>query len=203
MVGLNKKILCFVDEYGTVGDDGFALGCVMVWSRECGKADKAFSDLLPPSVNEVHAAAWKNATLQGLLARFAQTEAPKSLMMINKRIDMAGHARPVLYAHGLIETVKIGVKRFAKAQGIQDTVGNVEVITDANEQNSHPDFMEVIDEARRHDGRFKAVTRVVPLDSAASRVLQLADVVAHTRAWMDKAEISANRLRDTYNIEIL
>lgn len=34
---LNKKVLCFVDEYGTAGDDGFALGCVMVWARECGK----------------------------------------------------------------------------------------------------------------------------------------------------------------------
>ena len=53
MAGLNTKILCLVDEHGTPGEDGFAFGCVMVWSRECGKA---FSDLLPPSVNEVHAA---------------------------------------------------------------------------------------------------------------------------------------------------
>lgn len=203
MAGLNKKILCFMDEYGTPGEDSFAFGCVMVWSRECGKVDKAFSDLLPPSVNEVHAVTWKSPALQGLLARFAQSEAPSSLMMMNKQVGVTADARPVLYAFGLIETVKIGVKRFAKAQGIQDTVGNVEVITDANEQNTHPAFMEVIDEARRHDGRFKAVTRVVPLDSAASRVLQLADVVAHTRAWMDKAGMKANHLRDAYNIEIL
>lgn len=63
--------------------------------------------------------------------------------------------------------------------------------------------MEVIDEARRLYGRFKAVTRVVSLDSAASRVLQLADVVAHSRACMDKAEINANCLRNTYNAGIL
>jgi len=203
MAGLNKKILCFVDEYGTAGDEGFALGCVMVWARECGKVDKAFSDLLPLSVNEVHAVNWKNARLQGLLGQFSQTDAPASLLMFNKRIDVPAGDRPIVYARGLIETVKIGVRRFAKSQRITSNVGNVEVITDANDQNGHPDFARVIEDARVNDGRFRAVTRVVPLDSAASRVLQLADVVAHTRAWIDRAEINARGLRDAYNIEIL
>ncbi len=203
MAGLNKKILCFVDEYGTAGEPGFSLGCIMVWARECGKVDKAFSDLLPASVNEVHAVNWKNASLQGLLGRFSQTNAPASLLMLNKRIDVAAEERPVLYALALIETVKIGVRRFARSQGIVNTVGNVEVITDANEQNAHPAFNKVIEDARLSDGRFKSVTRVVPLDSAASRVLQLADIVAHSRAWIDNAEFNAKGLRDAYNIEVL
>tara|TARA_R110002051_G_scaffold259255_1_gene318586 strand:+ start:1197 stop:1808 length:612 start_codon:yes stop_codon:yes gene_type:complete len=203
MAGLNKKILCFVDEYGTAGEPGFALGCVMVWARECGKVDKAFSDLLPSSVNEVHAVNWKNNSLQGLLGKFSQTDAPGSLLMLNKRADVAAEERPVLYARAMIETVKIGVRRFARSQGIVNTVGNVEVITDANDQNAHPLFDQVIQDARLNDGRFKAVTRVVPLDSAASRVLQLADVVAHTRAWIDNAEFNAKGLSEAYNIEIL
>ena len=203
MAGLNKKILCFVDEYGTAGEDGFALGCVMVWARECGKVDKALSDLLPSSVNEVHATNWKDTSLHSLLARLSQTDISGSLLMLNKRANVAVDARPVIYASALIETVKIGIRRFAKAQGIVNSVGNVEVITDANEQNGHPDFVRAIENARLTDGRFKAVTRVVPLDSAASRVLQLADVVAHSRAWIDSAEVNAKGLREVYNIEIL
>lgn len=203
MTRLNKKVLCFVDEYGTAGDDGFALGCVMVWARECGKVDKAFSDLLPPNVNEVHAVDWSNNSLQSLLGRFAQTDAPGSLIMLNKTIDVAGASRPEIYARAVIETVKAGMKRFGNAQGIRETLGNVEVITDANEQNSDPDFARVIEDARLHDGRFKGVTRVVPLDSAASRVLQLADIVAYTRSWVNKAEMNARGLSEAYNIELL
>lgn len=203
MTRLNKKVLCFVDEYGTAGEDGFALGCVMVWARECGKVDKAFSDLLPPSVNEVHAVNWQNSQLQSLLGRFSQTEAPGSLIMLNKKADVTGASRPEIYARAVIETVKSGMKRFGNAQGIRETLGNVEVIADSNEQNSDDEFYRVIDDARLHDGRFKGVTRVVPLDSAASRVLQLADVVAYSRSWVNKAEINAKGLSEAYNIELL
>lgn len=203
MARLNKKILCFVDEYSTAGDPGFALGCVMVWAKECGKADKAFSDLLPESVNEVHAVNWKNASLQSVLGRYAQTAAPESLLMLNKRSDVAPCDRPEHYALSLIETVKIGAKRFANAQGLGHRFGNVEVITDLNEQNTHARFSELIDHARQHDGRFRAVNRVTPLDSAASRMLQLADIVAHSRAWIDNSEFNAKGLREAYKIEVL
>lgn len=203
MARLNKKVLCFVDEYGTAGDDGFALGCVMVWARECGKVDKAFSDLLPPTVNEVHAVDWSNNRLQSLLGQFAQTEAPGSLIMLNKTIDVTGKSRSEIYARAVIETVKVGMKRFGKAQRIRETLGNVEVITDANEQNGDAEFFRVIEDAQKHDGRFKGVTRVIPLDSSASRVLQLADVVAYSRSWVNKAEFNAKGLSEAYNIELL
>ena len=140
MARLNKKVLCFVDEYGTAGEDGFALGCVMVWARECGNVDKAFSDLLEPNVNEVHAVNLANNYLQSLLGQFAQTDAPASLTVLNKTANVTVDTRPEVYVRALIETVKSGIKRFGQAQGIRDTLGNVAVITDANEQNSHPFF---------------------------------------------------------------
>jgi len=199
---LNKKVLCFIDEYGTAGDAGFALGCVMVWARECGKVDKAFSDLLDANVNEIHAAGLSNNHLQGLLGRFAQTEAPQSLLMLNKQADVTGASRPEIYARALIETVKTGMNRFGRARGIP-AIRNVEVITDANEQNAHPEFHHVIADARQHDGRFKGVTRVVPLDSAASRVLQLTDIVAYSRSWVNNAELNSRGLSEAYNIELL
>ncbi len=47
------------------------------------------------------------------------------------------------------------------------------------------------------------MNRVVQLDSAASRVLQLADVIAHARSWIDRAEENAIGLRERYRIEVL
>ena len=56
MAALNKRILCFVDECGTADDPVFALGCVMAWARECGRANKSLGDLLEPNANELHTA---------------------------------------------------------------------------------------------------------------------------------------------------
>lgn len=202
MARLNKKILCFVDEHGTAGGPDFALGCVIVWSHECGKVDKAFSDLLPATVNEVHAANWKKEGLQGLLHRFAATETPAGVLMLNKKVDVVSDDRPTLYALAIIEVAKIAIKRFGKAQRIPN-IGNVEVIIDANDQNRHENFRAVIDNAKRDDGRFRAVTNVIALDSAASRLLQLADVVAHARTWIHNDEFNAKGLKDTYGIDIV
>lgn len=203
MTRLNKKILCFVDEYGTAGNQGFALGCAILWAHECGKADKAFSDLLPASVNEVHAANWSKPQLQGIMSRFAQTEMPNSIRMLNKASDVFVGDRPEIYAKALVETVKVAVKRFRGGNQVGQQINNVEVLIDINEQNSHPRFAEFIAQARENDGLFKSVTRVVAIDSAVSRMLQLADVVAHSRAWINNDEVNAKGLREAYKIEVL
>jgi hypothetical protein len=204
VTALNKKILCFVDEHGTAGEPSFALGAVLVWARECGRLDKVFSDLLPASANEAHATVWKPSALKALLACLAQGAVPASLVMVNRRGDGVVGGRPKLYARALVETVKVGVRRFADRNRMRSrSIGNVDVIVDVNEQNSHPAFQQLIVAAQREHGRFRAVNRVVQLDSAASRVLQLADVVAHARSWIDRAEENAAGLRERYRIEVL
>lgn len=201
MARLNKKILCFVDEHGTAGDDGFAFGAVFVWAEDCGRADKAFSNVLPPSVNEVHASQWETGGLQRILAAHAQTTAPNSLLMINRLGGVTAGTRPEIYANALIETVKVGLKQFSELQGIPK-IGNVDVITDVNGQNSHEHFDRVIAKSKESDGRFRAVNRVVRLDSAAARMLQLADVVAYSRTWIHKGEDNAKGLREKYRIAL-
>lgn len=123
--------------------------------------------------------------------------------MLNKRSNLGAGERPELYAQALIETVKIGVRRFSIVNNLKRKVGNVEVIIDVNEQNAHASFNNIIGNAQKNDGLFRAVTRVTSLDSAASRLLQLADVVAHARAWIDKDEDNAKKLKDAYKIEVL
>ncbi|MHA6297849.1 DUF3800 domain-containing protein [Devosia sp. CAU 1758] len=203
MPGLNRKIICFVDEYGTAGEEGFALGLAIVWASQCGKADKTFSDLLPASANEVHAASWDRTNLQSLLARYAQTEMPEGLLMMNKRSSSTVGSRPEIYANTLIETVKVAAKRFRDDQGLGKQINNIEVIVDLNEQNTHHTFEEAIRQAIVNDGLFRAVTRVVAIDSAVSRMLQLADVVAHSRSWINNGDANAKGLREAYRIDVL
>lgn len=68
-VRLNKKVLCFIDEYGTAGTAPFHLGAVFVLASEAGRLDKGFSDLLEANANEIHAVNLTDAYLQGLLGR--------------------------------------------------------------------------------------------------------------------------------------
>jgi hypothetical protein len=200
--GLNKKVLCFIDESGTAGSGPFQLGALFVLARDAGRLDKAFSDLLPSDANEVHAVRLSNGYLQGLLDRLRAGADLDHVVMINQQFQARPGTPPVVYAQAVVETVKIGMKRFRKVLG-RDSVGNVDVITDVNQHNDHPDFDAEMARARRDDGRFRGVNRVVRLDSGASRLLQLADVVAYARRWIVDGEINAQGLREKYGIDLL
>lgn len=193
----NRRILCFVDESGTAGakNDQFSLGCVVVFASEAGRADKTFSDLLHKNVNEVHAAEWQPNTLKGLINRFANASTPESLLMVNRLCNGAEGKPAELYAMFLVETVKMVLKMFGKRQGMEK-IGNVHVIVDENQHSTDRSFREVIDRAMGADGYFRAVEHVVVIDSKASRLLQLADVVAYARALVGRNVVSAAQLEE-------
>ena len=199
---LNKKVLCFIDEHGTAGAGPLHLGGVLVLARDAGRVDKAFSDALEPTANEIHAVGLDDLYLQTLLTRFRDSVAPDGLTMINQHIAPKGGEPPVLYAKAVVETVKAGLKRFQTDVLRRDTIGNVDVILDLNHHNEHPAFDAEIALAQRHDGRFRAVRRVARLDSAASRLLQLADVVAYSRKWVTNGTFNARSLRDRFGIQM-
>ncbi len=137
MAAQNKRILCFIDECGTAGEPGFALGCVMAWARECGRADKSLSDLLEPNANELHAANLSREYLQSLLARFAQTDRPEGMILMNRLGTVTEGTAPAIYAGNVIETVKVAVGQFRKLNRIRGQgVGNVELILDLNHHNT-------------------------------------------------------------------
>lgn len=198
---LNKKVLCLIDEYGTAGAGDLYLGAVILLAREAGRVDKCFSDLLEPTANEIHAAHLDDGYLQGLLHRFWLNAPRDRLVLVNQKFGQTGGEGPVIYARALIDTVKVGLKRFKDVLG-RETIGNVDVITDVNHHNDHPLFEAEIVRAQREDGRFRAVNRVTKLDSAASRLLQLADVVAHSRKWIIGPDLNAAGLRERFGIQI-
>ncbi len=201
-VRLNKKVLCFIDEYGTAGTAPFHLGAVFVLASDAGRLDKCFSDLLEANANEIHAVDLADGYLQGLLHRL-WAEAPRDrVVLLNQKFATQIGDPPLLYAQAVVETVKIGLKRFRSVLG-RDTIANVDVITDVNHHNDHPQFTAELERARKDDGRFRGVNRVVRLDSAASRLLQLADVVAYARKWIVAEELNAQGLRDNFGIEVV
>lgn len=204
MAAQNKRILCFIDECGTAGEDGFALGCVMAWARECGKADKSLCDLLEPNANELHATNLSKAYLQSLLARYAQTDRPQGMILMNRLGTVVDGSAPAIYAGNVIETVKVAIGQFREMHKIRGKgVGNVELILDLNHHNIAPEFQRMISFACQNDGRFKAVNRISQIDSAASRLLQLADVVAYSRMWIHRGEENAKGLHEHYGIRVL
>ena len=201
-VRLNKKILCFIDEYGTAGVAPFHLGAVFVLASEAGRLDKCFSDLLEPNANEIHAVNLNDGYLHGLLHRLWTVASRDRIVMLNQKFGVQEGDPPILYAQAVVETVKIGLKRFRSVLG-RDTIANLDIITDVNQHNDHPAFMAELERARLDDGRFRGVNRIVRLDSAASRLLQLADVVAYARKWIVAEELNAQGLRDGFGIEIV
>lgn len=200
---LNKKILCFVDEYGTVRAGCLYLGAVLVYARDAGRLDKCFSDCLEPNAKEIHASDLGDVYLQSLMARFAKACAPINAVFVNDKHGHRDGSPSVLYAQALVKTVKVGMKRFRVDVLGREMIGNVEVIVDVNHHNERPDFNAAIACARRESGAFRGVTRVSCIDSAASRLLQLADIVPYSRKWVKSQELNAVRLRESYRIQVL
>ena len=199
---LNKKVLFFLDEYGTAGTGAFFFGGVIVLARDAGRIDKCFSDLLEANANEIHASHLDDVYLQGLLQRFWMARPNDQVVLINQKVPQKGGEAPAQYAQAVIETVKIGLRRFQQDVLRRETIGNVDVIIDANHHNQHPAFEAAMTSARAHDGRFRAVNQVVRLDSAAARLLQLADIVAYSRKWLIARDINATSLRDRFGIQM-
>ena len=200
---LNKKALCFIDEHGTAGAGPLALGCVLIPARAAGRIDKCFSDRLEASVNEIHAAGLDDRYVAMLLQRFWESVPRDGIVMINQMAAKRDGEPPVLYAQAIVETVKAGLKRFQREVLGRATIGNVDVILDANHHNTHPLFDAELARARASGGRFLGVNRVTCLDSAASRLLQLADLVAYSRKWLMTGEMTVGRLRDRFGIQAL
>lgn len=200
--GLNKRVLCFVDEYGTAGAGPLHLGAVLVLARDTGRIDKCFTDLLERNANEVHAVRLEDGYLQGLLQRFWQTAPPNRLVLLNQKASIEVGPPGFIYAQAVIQTVKAGLKRFKDEVLGRETIGNVELIMDRNEHNTGAAFDAELARAQAEDGRFKGVEHIVRVDSAASRLLQLADCVAYSRKWITNGEMNAPGLRERFGIHL-
>jgi hypothetical protein len=198
---LNKKVLCFIDEHGTPGQGDLYFGIVTVLAIENGRLDKCFSDQLNDSANEIHAAELNNEYLKSLMKNFHQHAPQNCFTLINRKVAAREGNTQFIYACGLIDAVKVAISTFREAILKTQSINNVEVIIDRNSYNTHKDFEVEISKARSHDNKFKAVTHVAAIDSAASRMLQLADIAAYSRKFINDRSMTAQELNRLYGIQ--
>lgn len=194
--GKNKKILFFIDESGTAGEDDLCFGGVIVLAEDAGRLDKCFSDQLETNAKEIHAVNMTDEYLKDLMKRFKQSTSQELFILINRAVSIRQGDAPVIYAQGLIETVKVGLKLFREEVLKSTHINNVEVIIDINDHNSHRDFENVISREQSKDRKLHPVNHVARIDSAASRILQIADIVAYSRRF----NLNAQQLKRDYGI---
>lgn len=201
--GKNKRIICFVDETGTAGEEGFSLGLVMAFSHDVAKVDKMFSDLMPVGFNEFHANKHDNDFVKAIIASFVERAAGTSLMMFSHyKPDLRVACKETTYAKSLIEAVKSSTKKFRAQHKLGAQINNIDVLVDHCEQNSGLIFAQKVTDAIASDGIFRGVNRVVPLDSSVSRLIQLADAVAYMRHLSRTGAATSKELSDQLKIDI-
>lgn len=198
---LNKKVLCFIDEYGTPGQGDLCFGVVTVLAGENGRLDKCFSDQLNDSANEIHAVNLSDEYLKNLMKDFNRNAPTDCFTLINRKVSAREGTAPFVYACGLIDAVKVGILTFRKDILKASSINNVEIIIDRNSYNTHKDFEAEISKAKSQDNKFKAVTHIAAIDSAASRMLQLADIAAYSRKFINNKSMNAQELQRLFGIQ--
>ena len=198
--GNNKKILFFIDEFGTAGVRDLYFGGVIALAKDTGRLDKCFSDQLEASANEIHAVNMDDQYLKDLMRRFKQSASQEHFILINRAVSIRQGSTPVIYAQGLVETVKVGLKLFREEVLKSEHINNVEIIIDINQHNTHRDFESEISREQSEDRKLNPVKHIARIDSAASRMLQIADIVAYSLKFIINRDLNAEQLKRDYGI---
>jgi len=199
---LNKKVLVLVDESGTPGAPDFMLGAIAVAARDVAVAGSALAGLRPGNAGEMHAVDMDGQAARAVLGGLKPVLGQRSMVLINKASAHHHGERPEVYAAAVIEITKVAIKRYAARERIAK-IGNVELILDRTEVNTHAACQKALADAQESDGLFKAVAHVASVDSCAVPFLQVADLTAYARRWVDNGEITAKQLTDACGIELL
>ena len=200
----NKKVLCFIDEFGTAGAGELYLGAVMVSAAVAGRIDKQFSDLLEPSAAELHAVRLDSAYVQGLLERLRQVPGAAEVLLVNRKVTHVAGSGPEIYAHAVVELVTMAASIYKREVAPRRDLNNIDLVLDQNHHNTHPAFDAAIARAREGKGQFRGVNGMARIDSAASRLLQLADLVASVRKWVAPAgPLRAEAVRSRFGMRIV
>ena len=200
--GNNKKILFFIDEFGTAGVGDLYFGGGIALAKDAGRLDKCFSDQLKTNAKEIHAVKMRDEDLKDLMIRFKQSVSQEHFILINRSVSIRQGNAPVIYAQGLIETVKVGLKLFREEVLKSEHINNVEIIIDINQHNTHRDFESEISREQSEDRKLHPVKHIARIDSAASRMLQIADIVAYSRKFIINKDLNAEQLKRDYGIHI-
>lgn len=199
-ISKNRKVLMFIDETGTPGDEGFSMGFIVCYSRIAAKLDASITKSLPDNINEIKSTAWSAGSMLGIIEKINNFSKRSEITIGNKLFRKFPEiSRAGIYGHCLVETVNYALGRH-KSLFSKELINNVEVIVDRVEYFSSNDFKNIIAEAQGSKaGHFRAVEHICAVDSGAVRLLQVADVMAAVR----RLDVSNDILDKNYNVVLL
>ena len=184
----NKKILLFADEHGGPDQEVFRFGIVVCPATLAAKIDTHVVKNLPELAGEIHSSGWRDDTLVEILKNLKRHPESKYVTLLNYNCRRREKSHAETYMATLVEASRTALNQFKKIYNSVLSkkhennsgvfINNVEMIIDRCQFNDSDAFNERFRAYLTH-GHGRAITHFSALDSCASRLLQIADVVAY------------------------
>lgn len=190
MATSNKKILLFADEHGRPEKDVFTFGIVVCPALLNAKIDTHVTQRLPASAGEIHSSDWDKNALINVLKSLRTHQESNYVTMVNYNRRRNSKTNVETYSNTLIEAARTAINKFKLSYAKElkkyhdDNSGffinNIEMIVDRCDYNETDEFKDIM---KKHlaTGNGKSISHFEVIDSCASRMLQIADVVAYSR----------------------
>lgn len=196
----NRKILVFGDEFVTKSAKGanvYGFGLLICDATVAAKLDAHVVHGLPRGVGEIHSTQWSEDTLVGVLESIQEHTDARQTVLLHKAGTVTG-TTPNAYARNLVAALMTGLHRFKRKIKGWDYINNVELVLDRCDANEHPDFGAHL-RASQATGITRAIEHCQVIDSCASRLLQVADVIAYANS-LRASGVTTRRLEEDCGI---
>lgn len=177
-VQTNKRILVFADESFVQGTDHFSIGVIVVAAEDLPGIENKVLARLGNNVGEIHAARQSEVFTRTILDELASGAIGlKSIRTIIRR--SYGDERSKAYVTALHDIVVASLKLYKTNVLKRSIINNADLYMDEVSQTEAEDVMAKLDVLRKApSSQFRAIRKLVVIDSVVSRSLQFADAVA-------------------------
>lgn len=178
----------FIDESGDIcGDNPFYIGVLICPTAICGFLDTHITKNLPNGFGEIHGNRLKSQTIINILENIKTFNRINEVTMLNmvftkkQKSKYSDIGNTASYAK-FIAAASQAALGLHKKNTRKESINNVELVIDHCEMCKDDNFRKIIDqEIQTSSGHFKAIRDYKTLDSSASRILQVADLVTYIR----------------------
>lgn len=180
---LNKRILIFADESIVGSGASVAVGVFVVAARDLPQVEfevlKGIGALSAP-MSELHAVRNSASLTRLILGELSAARVAERTVRVLASVPAAEDLANA-YLTALRKGAVAALKLYKKAVLRSQVINNADLYVDEVSMSPHIDlsteFARII---QQNVGSFKAIRKIVPIDSAISRSLQFADAIAYS-----------------------
>lgn len=179
IVRTNKRILVFADESFVQGTDQFSIGVIVVAASDLPAIESRVLFRFGNNVGELHSAQQSTAFTREILDELSSSViGSKSIRMLI--VGRVGSDRIQAYAIAFREIVVAALKRYKTKVLNRSIINNADLYMDEVSQIEFDEILGKVNALREASAnQFRAVRKIVLVDSVVSRSLQFADAVAY------------------------